>query len=53
VTEDISRRMLSIPMHARLEQHELEDIADTLERLIRPVNEVCDVVTRSRANHSP
>ena len=52
VTEDISRRMLSIPMHARLEQHELEDIADTLVRLVRPVNEVCDVVTRSRANHS-
>lgn len=36
VTEDLSRRMLSIPMHARLEQHELEDIANTLERLVTP-----------------
>ncbi len=34
VTEDLSRRMLSIPMHAQLHQYELEDIADTLKRLV-------------------
>lgn len=34
VTEDLGRRMLSLPMHAQLQQDELVDVADTLERLV-------------------
>lgn len=35
VTEDLAARMLSIPMHSRLELGELEEMADTLEALVR------------------
>lgn len=34
VTDALAERMLSIPMHSQLTQDELEDIADTLERLV-------------------
>ena len=34
VTDDLARRMLSLPIHSLLRQDELEEIADTLERLV-------------------
>jgi perosamine synthetase len=34
VTDDLANRMISLPMHSRLTQDELKDIADTLERLV-------------------
>ena len=34
-TDDLAARMISLPMHARLTDDELADIADTVERLVR------------------
>ena len=35
VTEDLARRMISLPMHSQLTDAELHDIADTVERLLK------------------
>ncbi len=35
ITDDLTTRMISLPMHAQLTQAELEDIADTVERLLK------------------
>ena len=34
VTDHLADHMLSLPMHSQLTERELEDIADTLERLV-------------------